>query len=257
MAGRTGRFLDAVLDRVWPRVCAVKTCARPVDRDRRHLCSACFAGLPFHEADGCCRICGTTIVSKVQHDFVCEACAKDKPAYERARGAVVYEEPVDQLLNDFKFGAAVWLAEDLADLLEGAVRAKLQPVDVDVVVPVPLYPDRLRTRGYNQALLLAQALSRETGIPVMDILCRDRATAAQNQLSSHARRENLHGAFGMVKNADSILQQLPVGDLLLVDDIYTSGSTIEEAARTLRPLAGERKIRFCTLALKTAGGGEV
>ena len=99
--------------------------------------------------------------------------------------------------------------------------------------------------------------SEETGIPVMDILCRDRATAAQNQLSSHARRENLHGAFGMVKNADSILQELPVGDLLLVDDIYTSGSTIEEAARTLRPLAGERKVRFLTLALKTAGGGEV
>ena len=109
--GRMGRFLDAVLDRIWPRVCAVKTCARPSDRPGRHLCSACFAGLPFHEADGCCRICGTTIVSKVSHDFVCEACAKDKPSYELARSAVVYEEPVDQLLNEFKFSGAVWLAE--------------------------------------------------------------------------------------------------------------------------------------------------
>ena len=229
MAGGTGRFLDAVLDRVWPRVCAVKTCARPVDRDRRHLCSACFAGLPFHEADGCCRICGTTIVSKVRHDFVCEVCAKSKPSYELARSAVVYEEPVDQLLNEFKFGAAVWLAEDLADLLEGAVRAKLQPTDVDVVVPVPLHPNRLRTRGYNQSALLARALGRRINRRVDErSFRRIRDTEHQSRLSGDERRKNLVGAFA-VTDARGIRGRT----VLLVDDVMTSGNTFSHFAQAL------------------------
>ena len=100
--------------------------------------------------------------------------------------------------------------------------------------------------------MLAQALSQETGIPVADVLIRTRATAVQNQLSSHARRENIHGAFATIQDAETILDRLPQGDILLVDDIYTSGSTIEEAARTIEPVNGGRKVRFFTLALKTA-----
>ena len=229
MSGRAGKFLDAVLDSVWPRVCAVKTCARPVDRDRRHLCSACFAGLPYHEAGGCCRICGTTIVSKVQHDFICETCVKEKPAYEFARSAVVYEAPVDQLLNDFKFGAAVWLAEDLADLLEGAVRAKLQVADVDVVVPVPLHPNRLRARGYNQSALLAQALGRRINRRVDErSFRRIRDTEHQSRLSGDERRKNLVGAFA-VTDARGIRGRT----VLLIDDVMTSGNTFSHCAKAL------------------------
>ena len=229
MSGRASKFLDAVLDRVWPRVCAVKTCARPVDRDRRHLCSACFAGLPYHEAGGCCRICGTTIVSKVQHDFICETCTDERPAYELARSAVVYEAPVDQLLNDFKFGAAVWLAEDLADLLEGAVHAKLQVADVDVVVPVPLHPNRLRTRGYNQSALLAQALGRRINRRVDErSFCRIRDTEHQSRLSGDERRKNLVGAFA-VTDAHGIRGRT----VLLIDDVMTSGNTFSHCAKAL------------------------
>ena len=229
MSGRAGKFLDAVLDSVWPRVCAVKTCARPVDRDRRHLCSACFAGLPYHEAGGCCRICGTTIVSKVQHDFICETCVKEKPAYEFARSAVVYEAPVDQLLNDFKFGAAVWLAEDLADLLEGAVHAKLQVADVDVVVPVPLHPNRLRARGYNQSALLAQALGRRINRRVDErSFRRIRDTEHQSRLSGDERRKNLVGAFA-VTDARGIRGRT----VLLIDDVMTSGNTFSHCAKAL------------------------
>ena len=229
MSGRAGKFLDAVLDRVWPRVCAVKTCARPVDRDRRHLCSACFAGLPYHEAGGCCRICGTTIVSKVQHDFICETCTDERPAYELARSAVVYEAPVDQLLNDFKFGAAVWLAEDLADLLEGAVHAKLQVADVDVVVPVPLHPNRLRTRGYNQSALLAQALGRRINRRVDErSFCRIRDTEHQSRLSGDERRKNLIGAFAVTDT-----RCIRGRTVLLIDDVMTSGNTFSHCAKAL------------------------
>ncbi len=226
---RAGRFLDAAADRIWPRTCAVKSCAMPVDRPNRHLCSACFSGLPFHEAEGSCRICGTTIVSKVQHDFVCEECAKAKPAYEFARSAVIYDEPVDQLVNDFKFGAATWLAEDLVDLLEGAVRSKLESSAVDVVVPVPLHPNRLRERGYNQSALLARGLGQRLNRRVDESsFQRIRDTEHQSRLSGEERRKNLEGAF-----AATDASGLRGRTVLLIDDVMTSGNTFSHCAKAL------------------------
>ena len=217
------------------------------------LCAECSLD-PYRFGPNRCRICSGPVPEDKAEGQVCAACLMHGSTVP-GRAMFRYTGGMREAIHRFKY-------EDQASYAQGFARLAVEEdptafQHAACLVPIPIHKSRLRTRGYNQALLLAQALSRETGIPVMDILCRDRATAAQNQLSSHARRENLHGAFGMAKNADSILQELPVGDLLLVDDIYTSGSTIEEAARTLRPLAGERVIRFCTLALKTASGGEV
>ena len=229
MFGWAGRFLGAVADRVWPRVCAVETCARPSDRPGRHVCSACFAGFPFHGADGCCRIGGTTIASTVQHQFVCEVCEKTPPPYEFARSAAVYDPPVDQLVNDFKFRRATWLAEDLADLLEGAVRAKLESAAIDVVVPVPLSRERIRERGYNQSALLARALGRRIGRRVDErSFRRIRDTEHQSRLSGDQRAKNLVGAF---KTVDA--RYIRGRTVLLVDDVMTSGSTFSSCAQAL------------------------
>ena len=123
----------------------------------------------------------------------------------------------------------MWLAEDLADLLEGAVRAKLQPVDVDVVVPVPLYPDRLRTRGYNQSALLARALGRRINRRVDErSFQRIKDTEHQSRLSGDKRRTNLVGAFA-VTDARGIRGRT----VLLVDDVMTSGNTFAHCAKAL------------------------
>ena len=106
--------------------------------------------------------------------------------------------------------------------------------DAACLVPIPIHKSRMRTRGYNQALVLAEALSRETGIPVCEL---DPMTSGP---------EN-----ALVPQAEEMIHSLPPGDLLLIDDIYTSGSTIEEAARTLEQTLDGRKVRFFTLALKT------
>ncbi len=229
MSGWAGRLVNAVADRIWPRVCAVETCARPSDRPGRHICSACFAGLPFHGADGCCRICGTTIASKVKHDFLCENCAREQPPYELARSAVVYDTPVDQLINDFKFRRATWLAEDLTDLLEGAVRAKMEFSAIDVVVPVPLSRERLRERGYNQSALLARALGRRINRRVDErSFCRIKNTEHQSRLTGDERRKNLIGAFKTV-DAHGVRGRT----VLLIDDVMTSGNTFAYCASAL------------------------
>lgn len=238
-----GRGWTRVADVLWPRVCAVESCARTSDRQGRHICSRCFATLPFHEAGGACSICGGLVAADVKHDFVCEYCQTERPAYEFARSAVLYEEPVDRLVQDFKFRRATWLCEDLTDLLEGAVRAKLDFAGIDVVMPIPLHPNRERERGYNQSALLAESLARRL---VRRVDCRSLVrvvdTEHQARLSGDARRNNLRNAFEVPDP-----RWTRGRTVLLVDDVMTTGATLSHAARALLK-AGAGRVWCATVA---------
>lgn len=235
--------LGKLADLIWPRVCAVESCRRTSDRAERHVCSRCFASLPFHEAGGACRICGGLVAASTRHDFVCEFCQSDPPAYEFARSAVLYSEPADQLVQDFKFRRATWICEDLVDLLEGAVRAKLEFHDVDVVVPVPLHPNRERERGYNQSALLARSLAKRLDRRAdCRSLVRAVDTEHQARLSGDARRNNLKNAFAV---PDS--RWVRGRTVLLVDDVMTTGATLSNCARPLLK-AGAARVWCVTVA---------
>lgn len=239
--GRT--LLGRLADVIWPRVCAVESCTRTSDRAERHLCTHCFAALPFHEAGGACRVCGALVAASAPHDFVCETCQTDPPAYELARSALLYETPVDQLVLDFKFHRATWLCEDLVDLLEGAVHAKLEFHDVDVVVPVPLHPNRERQRGYNQSALLAESLARRLNRRCDDrSLVRTLDTEHQARLSGEKRKKNLRNAFAVPDP-----QGVRGRTVLLVDDVMTTGATLSHCARPLLK-AGAARVWCATVA---------
>ena len=116
-------------------------------------------------------------------------------------------------------------------------------------VPIPIHKKRFRERGYNQAQELSEALSARTGIPVIPILRRVRNTSAQNKLSAAARRENVKGAFDI---DPSVLgnEGLPAGKVIVIDDLYTSGATIEEAAAVIKSAYPEADVCFFTLAMR-------
>lgn len=243
MTNAVRNALNRVADLCWPRVCPVADCGRASDRPARHICSTCFAALPLLEAGGECALCGMPVPAETRHEFVCEACQKEPPAFVRARSALRYLGPVPQLIQDFKYRRAIHLAEDFADLLEAAVRAKFRAAEIDAVLPVPLHPHRLRERGYNQAELLAGPLALRLNRRLdVKSLRRRRDTEHQARSSGSDRRKNLHAAFHVPDPAF-----VRGRTLLLVDDVMTTGSTLSACAKELRN-AGAHRVWCLTLA---------
>ena len=163
----------------------------------------------------------------------CRDCRRHPPAFTQGRAVFRYRG-METSMHRFKnrgrqeyavfFGQALW-----------AVFKRLQPVwQGQALVPIPVHPSRLRQRGYNQAALLCRELSQRSGLPVReDILIRSRKTTYQRTLDDRSRRENLQGAFTAGDG------QIPER-IVLVDDIYTTGSTMHEAARTLLAAGGKQ-----------------
>ena len=206
------------------------------------LCAACWSGVTFLGAP-LCGCCGYPFEYAAPDGSVCAACIARPPAYDRARSVFRYQPESRALILRFKhadgihaapaFG--VWLARAGADLL----------VDCDLVLPVPLHRWRLFRRRYNQSALLALALGRVAGCPVaVDLLQRRRNTPSQGRMSALARRRNVRSAFTLRPGrADSVAGRR----VLLVDDVLTTGATVEECARVLRR-AGAARVDVLTLA---------
>jgi len=223
------RLWQATLDLLYPPRC--RGCDEPGPESG--LCAACLVAIP-QPASPQCRICGTPFATAGAGDHVCGACLKRPPLFRRARAVATYDAaatqggPLNRLLHEFKYQRDVSLAPTLATLL--GQRLPFELGDYDRIVPVPLHPARLRWRGFNQALLLARRLER-TIRPRVDpfALQRPRSTPPQVGLDHDERQRNVRGAFAVRKGHE------PRGlSVLLIDDVYTTGATVNECARVLR-----------------------
>ncbi len=206
------------------------------------LCAACWSDLNFL-GEPCCRLCGLPFPFDQGPRALCPSCAKERPAFDRARAALLYDEASRRLILPFKHGDRTEAARPFARWLQVAGWESLEKADL--ILPVPLHRWRLLKRRYNQAGLLAQALGRETGLPVaVDLLRRVRATPPQGRRSREARRRNVAGAFRLAPGAARLLEGRR---LILVDDVMTSGATLDAAAKVLRR-AKPKTIDVLTLA---------
>jgi ComF family protein len=184
------------------------------------LCPACLAHLPYHPAPGC-PVCAIPTTS----GEVCGQCLKKPPAYDTTVAAFSYVFPLDALIQSLKYGGNLAAVSVLAQPLLERVAAEPRP---DLLIPMPLFPTRLRERGFNQSVELARPLARALDIPLAaDTAQRSRDTVPQASLPLKERRSNIRGAFDC--NAD-----LTGKSVAIVDDVMTSGATLDELARTLR-----------------------
>lgn len=233
------RGLRLLLDAVLPPRCL--GCGVVVGEPAT-LCAACWSKVTFLEGPACA-CCGLPFAHDLGPGALCGACTRARPAFERARAVFRYDEGSRGLILAFKHADrtdavpafTLWLQRAGAELLDEA----------GIIAPVPLHRWRLLGRRYNQSALLANALAARSGrTAVPDLLLRRRATPPQGRLSAAARRRNLAGAFAVHPRWQGSLAGRRV---LLIDDVLTSGATVEEAARVLRR-AGASAVDVLTLA---------
>lgn len=242
MTDRLLRFCRRALRFVLPVECAV--CARSLSTDPvPFFCWDCWHRIVPFRRPACAR-CDQPFVSEAATSFTpdhhCQNCQQRLPAYQRAWTLFPYIPPLQDAICLFKYRGKVALAQPLADLMIAALPDHL---NIDLVMPVPLHPSRLRSREFNQSLLLADRIARHLNRPVCPAnLLRITATEPQTTLSRRARLRNLRKAFA-VRHPHVISGQR----LLLIDDVFTTGTTVNECAKTLKK-AGAASVTVLTLA---------
>lgn len=217
------------------------------------LCLACRGRLRRHRP-GCPR-CGRPLPGGRRLPDRCGACRRRAPAFAHCLAPWSYGPPLDAVIHALKYGRRPHLgqrlAAPLADWLLAAPAGARIAAAAEMVVPVPLHPLRHLRRGYNQATALARPLARRLGLPCRHPLLRHRSTPPQSRLPRELRRTNVRGAFVALPGA---ARRLGGRRVLLVDDVATTGATLEAAADTLR-LAGARSVTALVLA-RTPSPGE-
>lgn len=238
------QFWSRALDLLYPPLCAV--CREPLT-DGRALCEPCDADLPRLTAPFC-DICGESFQGAIEDRFSCPNCNNLPLSFTFARPATMRDERTLEMIHRLKYGRKLHLAKDLGRLAAGAFAdVRLAPALTGnwPLVPVPLHRGRFQHRHFNQAEEIANALARHVGLPVVRALGRVRATEHQTALSRAERMENLRGAFALTRAGRHHLDRDSAG-AILVDDVLTTGSTVNECAKTLRR-AGFRDICVVTV----------
>jgi ComF family protein len=238
-------FLSQLTDILYPPRCHL--CGRflyPAEEpvQPKHVCANCRATLA-PVTHPLCTVCGISFPASTGQDHLCENCLRTNPWYDLVRAPYLYSGPIVEAVQKFKYKSQTFLIATLGPLLSSFAREWITFSPESLTVPVPLHRQRLRERGFNQSLLLARAVSSELGTRLDYLsLIRNRYTSTQTGLSKEARKKNVKGAFSVV-NPESIKGET----ILLVDDVFTTGHTLNECARTLKR-SGAQTVICLTLA---------
>ncbi len=234
-----GSLAKLMLDALLPPQCL--SCGAIVE-GHGLLCPTCWDEVVFLSPP-CCDACGLPFEYDPGEGVLCGACCRQRPVFQRARSVMAYDTHSRRLILTFKHGDRTdaapalgrWLLRAGSDLI----------ADADLVAPVPLHWTRLFIRRFNQAALLARALRRRAGPPVvLNLLIRHRRTPSQGRLGPALRRRNVRGAFAL---RSSMAREIKGKRVLLIDDVLTTGATVSACARTLLA-GGAEAVDVLTLA---------
>ncbi|CDD34621.1 amidophosphoribosyltransferase [Roseburia sp. CAG:309] len=231
---------DFLMTLVFPHKCAA--CGKTMSGKRvEMLCETCDRQL-HRITEPRCKRCSKPIADITQE--LCEDCSQREYVVSSGKALYLYDERMQQVIRQFKYEGCFEIGNYFAERMAEAFGDWIQREKMEMIMPVPVHRKRLRFRGFNQAAVLAERLGECLGMPVLsDLLIRTEDTKPQKTLDMHKRIANLQKGFAVTKPV--------VGKrILLVDDIYTTGATLEACGKVLKK-AGSEKICFVSLCIGT------
>lgn len=224
-------------DLLFPRRCVF--CDEITDKTGAAVCRGCEKEIKYIEAPFCMK-CGKQLDDN-QNEY-CHSCSRNKHEFIQGMALYNYGSMSDSIFR-FKYKGRQEYADFYGQQLAEKRGQWLEAVDPQALVPVPVHPSRKRERGYNQAELIAEALSARCGIPVSTkLIVREKKTLPQKNLSERERQNNLKKAFKILQN------DVKLSTIVIIDDICTTGSTIDAMVEVLKA-AGIQRVYYLTLAV--------
>lgn len=240
--GMWRNFLNTFADILYPKIClACKSTLKGKSCVDNLVCAGCWEKIKINPPPFC-RSCGRHLKNFLKN--ICPECIRRELHFDRAFSPCMYEGTIKELIHMFKYKDKDYLGLTLSRLMVEFIREYNLPIDfLDLVIPVPLHKTRLREREFNQAEILSNHIALEFNKRVLpDALIRMRHTKTQTELEINQRLMNVKGSFSVAENKD-----IKGKNILLVDDVLTSGATSSEAAYTLKK-AGAQIVFVLTLA---------
>lgn len=229
------RFLEKMSDIFYPRRCPV--CQKILKDQKRMICTQCETMLHPIGHPRCFK-CG----KPVEKGEFCRDCQKRKHMFEQGRGIFVYDSSMRRSVTRYKYYGCREYGDFYAKAMYRYAKMELREWKPDLIVPVPVHRSKERMRGFNQAAYLAERISRYTGIPAdMGLVQKNIKTKSQKKLNALQRRKNLEKAFCVTGDVRG-------KDILVIDDVYTTGSTIDAMASCLKK-KGAENVYFLTVCI--------
>ena len=242
------KFSENVLDCIYPKDLYCICCGKIIDESRTYrLCNDCMDGIRWATGRSC-RSCGKPLSSNNPGD-ICFNCREHAHEFERGFTCAEYGDYERRIIFALKYDGRADIAETLGEIMADRIAGDREILDYiqtcDILIPVPASRERRLKRGYNQAALICESLSARTGLRYEgEALIRIKETAKMKGLSPDERRENVRGSFGIKRNAKPLIEG---SHCIIIDDIYTTGATIDEISSTLKA-AGAARVGFISFA---------
>ena len=218
-------MIKTFLQYIYPRNIKCMICKKPILIDNTYsLCKDCFDEINFIKNG--CKQCGKPLTDFYKKEK-CPVCETKEYNFTKALSCVEYTDNIHKLLQNYKYKRKTYIGYHIAQIMKD--KLKYEGVDFDYITYVPLSKEKLRKRGYNQAYIIAKNLSKLYDKPIIDVLGRKKDTRPLYDLEKRDRETELKDVFTINQEITKIVKK----DILLVDDIFTSGATSNEIAKTL------------------------
>lgn len=226
-----------ILNYIFPQSCIL--CFELIQSDQS-LCANCWSKLNF-VAKPYCNSCGRILPIDIAENINCLSCIKKKPTFDKARSIFTYDDVSKRLIHHFKYYDRTILAKTFTNLICNRYQNIID--QADLIIPIPMHRIKRIFRLYNQAAILAKAIATHSKKPISyEVLVKTRWTKAQTSLTKKQRLTNLFGSFA-IKNKSEIKDK----NIILIDDVMTTGSTVSLCASLLKK-AGAKKVIVITVA---------